>query len=762
MATRKVIDLYVAADTGRLTDASAVTLRDNIVSARIIRGDELLIRWTIFATENSTTAFALPLDSGLECAIAETVRPSDYMGYSQDTDFVAADWSSYSKANGKVCCRMSMNTTNLIDNIVSATSKDYLIELVMTEEGQTHHVKLCQATIPIQNDVYRQGEGTSTIVLNPFAGESMSSSSSSQSSSSSTLANSTSSQSSSSSSSSSTGALSTSSQSTSSSDSSTQINVTTSSQSSTSESSDDSGSSSSLTSASSTSESSANSSSSSSSPNLSSQSSSSSSSSTAALLLSSSSSTQISSQWAMLLHFNGANGATSFQDDSDYDRTVSGSSGAALTTSQKKFGSASCDFDGVNDRVSASTGTTEMDLGTNDFTVDMWFRRESGASAGVLMDCGVDASNFFRIQQQSTAMNFIIASGGPFVVNINASATVTDAVWHHVEVTRSGSTFRLFFNGTEIGSDTWAGSMPNADALYMGSNVWGSTVAHKGQIDEVRYVNGTAYHTANFTPPTSEYANPDETSSSSTAALMLSSSSSSNSSSSTETAGNTVLLMHMDDVGLKDDSDSQHATTLHNGAARSASQSKFNGYSAYFDGVNDRVSVVDSSDFTFGSNPCCVDMWVYPDDQVASSNTRLFQTIDNGFGILIVVGTGGDNRKLSVYVGDSTASSWSVQMVDITTLAQNTWQHIAVTWDGSTVRSFVDGIQQGSASKSDAMPETTGIVIGGRALDNARNYKGYIDELRVVNGNVVWTSNFTPPTSAYAQPNESSSSSSSP
>jgi hypothetical protein len=120
MATRKTVDIYAAVDSGRLTDASAVELRDNVLPHNLYRGDELLLRFTLFGTAGSTTAFALPLDSFMECAVAETTLPDDYMAYSDDAQFVAADWSAYDKAGGKVSCRMSTNTTNMISN--SATS----------------------------------------------------------------------------------------------------------------------------------------------------------------------------------------------------------------------------------------------------------------------------------------------------------------------------------------------------------------------------------------------------------------------------------------------------------------------------------------------------------------------------------------------------------------------------------------------------------------------------------------------------------------
>jgi hypothetical protein len=91
----------------------------------------------------------------------------------------------------------------------------------------------------------------------------------------------------------------------------------------------------------------------------------------------------------------------------------------------------------------------------------------------------------------------------------------------------------------------------------------------------------------------------------------------------------------------------------------------------------------------------------------------------------------------------------------------NSWHHVAITRSGSKTREFVDGQAFPSAWDESIMTPIAGgsyLVISGApcetpgAGDNG-DFNGYIDELRVVNGVAVWTSNFTPPTAPYTATN---------
>ena len=77
----------------------------------------------------------------------------------------------------------------------------------------------------------------------------------------------------------------------------------------------------------------------------------------------------------------------------------------------------------------------------------------------------------------------------------------------------------------------------------------------------------------------------------------------------------------------------------------------------------------------------------------------------------------------------------------------NAWVHVALSWDGSTVRLFVNGAVQGSVSDND-IGAITFLRVGAHSSGNSTFSNGRIDEVRLSN-TVRYISNFTPPSSPF-------------
>jgi len=125
-----------------------------------------------------------------------------------------------------------------------------------------------------------------------------------------------------------------------------------------------------------------------------------------------------------------------------------------------------------------------------------------------------------------------------------------------------------------------------------------------------------------------------------------------------------------------------------------------------------------------------VEAWVYPHD---NGDDRLFGkswgtgTGDNTWLLRKTGGTGGTRMRTN----SNTNTGY-----DPATLATNTWQHLAVTWDASTneLIVFLDGVEQGTTTLAGATMYTTPTVaepsIGNTTTLN-RGFDGLLQEARV-------------------------------
>jgi hypothetical protein len=198
-------------------------------------------------------------------------------------------------------------------------------------------------------------------------------------------------------------------------------------------------------------------------------------------------------------------------DSSSYARSVT-AYGNAAATGTAKYGSNSLAFDGTGDylRVAGSAGFSFP----GDFTLETWvfFNAASASFDGAYGAClmatypagqGGNQGWQLRINGTSSGYNTINVYTG--TTDLNWTATFNLNQWHHVAVTRSGSSIRAFVDGVQVGS-----TVTNSDDMTPGAttDLWiGQLNAHpylfslNGRLDDLRVTKGTARFTANFTPP---------------------------------------------------------------------------------------------------------------------------------------------------------------------------------------------------------------------------------------------------------------------
>jgi hypothetical protein len=220
-----------------------------------------------------------------------------------------------------------------------------------------------------------------------------------------------------------------------------------------------------------------------------------------------------------LLPFDGTNGATSTTDLSDRGNTVTFGGDAEISTAQSKFGGSSLSLDGNGDYVDLPRATNQ--LASQDFTIEFWFRINSGAGAGTI---GLFGSYYTggggkgMLMLSSATYNQVYfqwmygsGSGTDWAYLNQTQGTRTalsNNTWYHVAVTRSGNTWRLFLNGTQEDSVTQSDQLTDSGSTTRLGNYGPSATATdglNGYIEDFRITRGVARYTSNFTAPTSAH-----------------------------------------------------------------------------------------------------------------------------------------------------------------------------------------------------------------------------------------------------------------
>lgn len=408
--------------------------------------------------------------------------------------------------------------------------------------------------------------------------------------------------------------------------------------------------------------------------------------------------------------------------------TLQGS--AVVSTAQTKFGSSSLFVPSGNNALTISN----RDLGyflQDAFTVEMWYYY-TGAAQGDARLCQTRDGDFF------SGLSFGHDSSGSstaLVASLNGTAqdllltggTVPNLnEWNHVAVTRDASGLLTFWLNGQINlQGTIAGP------LYWDVNhttvVGGQTVstarACNGYIDDFRITAGVARYQATFTPPT--------------AALSV--------------GDNTQSLLSFES-GLTDSADVTNTWSITGSATVSTGLAKFGASSLFIPAVGSHssIGILNSQLGNFLTGDFTVELWYYNLGSPGPSG-RIFTTRDGGddAGIMFGVNAGGGTNVPFLLWDPVSAAAAFVN--GTTPLAVNEWTHMAVTRKGDTLVLWLNGKREIATTVSGALfwndADTT--RVGGHGTGTVRNSNGYIDDMRITNGESLYSRDFTPPAKAH-------------
>jgi len=183
----------------------------------------------------------------------------------------------------------------------------------------------------------------------------------------------------------------------------------------------------------------------------------------------------------------------------------------------------------------------------------------------------------------------------------------------------------------------------------------------------------------------------------------------------------------------------------------STTQSKFGGSSMYFDGTGDYLVTRTTADLQMGTGDFTWECWFRPNSLPGAGQYETLwaqRASTSGYGGPCIVMDSAGNYLM--FVSNAAATNWQILGTDSgLDVSLNTWQHLAIVRYGNTVRIYKDGIAGTSATASEAVGTSGATTVGAGTAAGDQAIDAYIDDLRITKGIARYTSNFTPPTTAF-------------
>jgi len=389
-------------------------------------------------------------------------------------------------------------------------------------------------------------------------------------------------------------------------------------------------------------------------------------------------------------------------------------------------------FDGAGDYLTIADNAA-FGYGTGDFTIEFWYYPTGTADQTIFSNLSSASSTNPHLYYSAGTIRYYTVSADRIT-----SSAITLYQWYHIALCRSSGSTRLFVNGTQAGStytdgNNYGASAPLGIATYWSGGSPVTTNTFAGSMSNVRIVKGTALYTSAFTPPTQPLTAISGTSLLTCQANRF-----------IDASTNNFAITRTGDVRVRPGPFAAGASFLADIRYR---QNDIPNRSNYFDGNGDYLGWSGYTAMAFGSSAFTIEAWVYlnamptADDWPTTwSSHMVIATVGSpntgdGTGFLI-----GSNR-LALQINDTAYWSTSHGMTS------GQWYHLAVTRSSNTLYFFVNGVAKGTAAYSGSAGTGTGTYVGCETGQGAW-LNGYISNLRCINGTALYTSGFTPPSTA--------------
>jgi len=366
---------------------------------------------------------------------------------------------------------------------------------------------------------------------------------------------------------------------------------------------------------------------------------------------------------------------------------------------------------GASNLTATSTGKTPLTVGAGDFTIEGWFKTSNVSSSAATIfkhyaSPGTNDILEIRLVTNTVTMRYRVSGG---VEAALTSGTITTDQWYHIAFVRNSGVVKGYLNGVEFGSANFTGNLATTlTTTTIGCDQSGTSI-FTGELSNFRFVKGTAVYTSAFTPSTTPLTN----------------------------IANTSLLLNFTNAGIFDQTARNVLETVGD-AKVSTAQYKYGTGSIALDGTGDYLSIAANPLLAFGSGDFTIEFW--------------FRGTDGAGNLIGITTNASGNWNLvlasSLLYWQSQYATTNLYNNSAAGILDGNWHHIAITRASGSNRMFFDGVLQGSATSDNtvyAAAHAMQIGSSGSYGDIAAN----IDDLRITRGYARYTSNFTPPTSAF-------------
>lgn len=380
-------------------------------------------------------------------------------------------------------------------------------------------------------------------------------------------------------------------------------------------------------------------------------------------------------------------------------------------------------YDASDDVVSLGTSNT-LNL-TSNLTIEAWIYPNSSGEGGngriLDRDSGASTGYGFAVGGSASSQPQLVFTGFG-VANVDSNNNViTYGAWNHVVVTRSSTTVTFYVNGIQQGSGTLASINSAAGATARLGNNSAGTRTFDGIMDEVKvfdYARSQAQvaYDYNRGAPLALYKLDEcQGTTAYNSAPAGSGLAAGNNGTITPGAGGNTS------AGTCDSGTSTEMWNDGTTGKRNASLG--------FDGTDDYITIADAAEFDVTN--ITASAWVYP------TSVSSFQSV-----ISRDSGTSGD-RYWAIQISDAGLPYAYVCMADNSctdtsgtarpTLSINTWYLLTMTYEGSTLKLYVNGNQVDSTADTDTMETGAEPIEIGRKGNASAYFTGQIDEASVYN-----------------------------